>query len=83
MQKSIDLTRELTLPMVRDLVNKLAVIVGHCDLLGDDLKTESQCGKRVCAIQEIAQGMARELNELQCRVVESTRSNRVQKRGAA
>ena len=69
--------------MVRDLVNNLAVIVGHCDLLSDHLKTESQCGKRVCAIQEIAQRMARELNEFQCQVVESARNARVQKRGAA
>jgi len=69
--------------MVRDLVNNLAVIVGHCDLLGDHLKTEPQSGKRVRAIQEIAQGMALQLNEFQCGVVESARSARVQKRGAA
>lgn len=69
--------------MVRDLINNLAVIVGHCDLLGDHLKTEPQCGRRVHAIQEIARGMARELNDFQCQVVESARSARVQKRGAA
>ena len=38
MEKSIDLGLGFTLPMLRDLVNKLAVISGHCDLLGDDLK---------------------------------------------
>jgi hypothetical protein len=35
------------------LVNQLAVIVGHCDLLGDDLKKGSQSATRVVAIQEI------------------------------
>jgi hypothetical protein len=69
--------------MVRDLVNHLAVIVGHCDLLSDQLKAESQCARRVSAIQEIAQAMAKELNEYQCRQVESDRSARMRKRGAA
>ena len=68
-EKSIDVRQELTLPMLRDLVNKLAVIVGHCDLLSEDLKKGSQCAKRVGAIQEISRGMAKELNEYQCRLL--------------
>ncbi len=68
MEKSIGLRLELTLPMLRDLVNKLAVINGHCDLLGDDLKEGSPCAKRVVAIQEITREMAKELNEYQCRL---------------
>jgi hypothetical protein len=68
MEKSVDGRLELTLPMLRDLVNKLAVISGHCDLLGDDLKEGSQCAKRVGAIQEIARGMAKGLNEYQCQL---------------
>jgi hypothetical protein len=35
MEKSIDPRLELSLPMLRDLVNTLAVISGHCDLFGD------------------------------------------------
>jgi hypothetical protein len=68
MENSIDVPRDLELPMVRDLVNKLAVISGHCDLLRDRLKAGSQCAERVGAIQEIAQGMAQGLNEYQCQL---------------
>jgi hypothetical protein len=54
---------ELTRSFVHDLVNQLAVTVGHCDLLSDDLKQGSQSAQRVVAIQEIGRGMAQELNE--------------------
>ena len=74
MDKSIDVRLELTLPMLRDLVNKLAVISGHCDLLSDHLKEGSQCTKRVSVIREIAVEMAKELNEYHCRLSESARS---------
>ena len=67
MKKSIQI--RLTAPFVLDLVNQLAVIVGHCDLLSDHLKEGSQCAKRVGAIQEIAREMAKELNEYQCRLL--------------
>jgi hypothetical protein len=33
---------EITRSFVHDLVNQLAVIVGHCDLLSDNLKQGSQ-----------------------------------------
>jgi hypothetical protein len=65
---------ELTCSFVHDLVNKLAVIVGHCDLLSDNLKQGSQSAKRVIAIQEIGRGMAKELNEYQYRLSTSVRS---------
>ena len=69
MEKSIDPRLELSLPMLRDLVNKLAVISGHCDLLGDRLRAGSQSAKRVGAIQELAREIAKELNEYQCRLL--------------
>jgi len=68
--------------MLRDLVNKLSVISGHCDLLNDDLKAGSQCAKRVGAIQGIRE-IAEELNEYQCRLLDSARSAEREKRGAA
>jgi len=58
---------------VHDLVNKLAVILGHCDLVSDHLKEGSQCAKRVSAVQEIAREMAKELNEYHEQVLEATR----------
>jgi hypothetical protein len=78
MKNSIDVARDLALPVVRDLVNKLAVISGHCDLLRDRLKAGSQCAERVGAIQEIARGMATGLNEYQCQLSESARSAGIQ-----
>lgn len=73
----------LTAPFVHDLVNKVAVIVGHCDLLSDSLKADSPCAKRVSAIQEIAREMGKELNEYQCLLSESVRSAGIQKRDVA
>ena len=69
MEKSIDHDWRPSLPMLRDLANKLAVISGHCDLLGDRLRVGSQSAKRVGAIQELAREMAKELNEYQCRLL--------------
>jgi hypothetical protein len=74
---------ELTRSFVHDLVNQLAVIVGHCDLLSDDLKQGSQSAKRVIAIQEIGRGMAQELNEYQYRLSKSVQSVGMQKRDVA
>jgi hypothetical protein len=75
-------TTELTRSFVHDLVNQLAVIVGHCDLVSDDLEQGSQSAKRVVAIQEIIRGMAQELNEYQYRLSKS-RSVGMQKRDVA
>jgi hypothetical protein len=69
--KSIDVEHELTLPSVRDLINQLAVIIGHCDLLSDHLPGGSECAQRVSAIQEIAQRLAREFNKYQCQLSKS------------
>ena len=74
---------ELTRSFVHDLVNQLAVIVGHCDLVSDDLKQGSQAANRLLAIREIGQGMAQELNEYQYRLSKSVRSVGAQKRDVA
>ena len=74
MKRSIDPRLNRTLQMVRDLVNNLAVISGHCDLLRDHLKEGSLCAKRVSAVQEIAREMAKELNEYDYQLLESARS---------
>ena len=83
MEKSNEVGHELTPPLVHDLVNKLAVIVGHCELLSDHLKTGSQSAQRVISIQEIAHGMANELNKFQCRRPDWPRSADVKRRGVA
>lgn len=83
MEKSFEVGYELEQPLTHDLVNKLAVIVGHCDLLSDHLKAGSPSAKRVGAIQEIARGMAEELIEYQCRLAECARTAGMRKHGTA
>jgi hypothetical protein len=83
MGKSFEVGYELVQPLTYDLVNKLAVIVGHCDLLREHLKAGSPSAKRMGSIQEIARGMAKELNEYQCRLAEWARTAGTQKRGTA
>jgi hypothetical protein len=77
MARSIDPRLKLTLSMLRDLVNKLAVISGQCDLLSDHLKEGSQCAKRVIAIRGIAREMAKDLDEYHHKMLES-RSTRIE-----
>ena len=60
METPVDAIRDSAVSL-HDFVNKLAVIIGHCDLLGDNLKAGSPSTKHVTAIKEIAQGMAAEL----------------------
>jgi hypothetical protein len=71
MERSIDPRLKLTLSMLRDLVNKLAVISGHCDLLSDHLKDGSQSARRVSAVQDIAREMAKDLDEYHHQLSES------------
>jgi hypothetical protein len=71
MERSIDPRLKLTLSMLRDLVNKLAVISGHCDLLSVHLKDGSQCAQRVSAVQDIAREMAKDLDEYYHQLLQS------------
>lgn len=58
---------------VHDLINKLAVIIGHCDLLKEDLRAGSQCTERLDVIHSVAAQIARDLNEHQRQISDSTR----------
>jgi hypothetical protein len=52
--------------VVHTLANGLAVIIGHCDLLKEYLKTDSGCTERVDVIKAVAHSMAKELHKHQC-----------------
>ena len=54
-------SNDLLCKLARDLNNKLAVILGCCDLISDGIKPGSECAKRLGMIREAAQDMAREL----------------------
>jgi hypothetical protein len=51
---------------VHILANQLAVIIGHCDLLKERLKTDSRSTDRVDAIKAVAHSIAEELHEHKC-----------------
>jgi len=60
--------------LAHDLINRLAVIVGHCDLLTEDGPEDSKCHKRLALIREIAYTAATELGERQCDLDNLSRS---------
>ncbi len=56
--------------LAHNLNNKLAVILGCCDLLSDVVEEGSECAKRLGIIQTTAQDMAREIRRGACRLTE-------------
>jgi Mg2+ and Co2+ transporter CorA len=68
MAKALDSRPVVSGPLAHDLINKLAVIVGHCDLMREDGKKHSQYAKRVDSIQNIAVEMAAQLHAYQFRL---------------
>ena len=53
--------------LAHDLNNKLAVILGCCELLEDVAEAGSECAKRLVTIRDAAQAMSRELQRRHCR----------------
>jgi len=60
--------------LAHDLVNKLSVIIGHCDLLGAKAEPGTECVKRPTAIHDTAKSMATELTNHQCKLSAVIRS---------
>ncbi len=54
--------------LAHDLVNKLSVIVGYCDLMKETAATDPDCAKRLLIVSDLAKRMARELQDHQCQV---------------
>ena len=52
--------------LAHEMINRLSVIVGDCDLMGTKISADSECAKRLSAIRERARVMAAELNRRQC-----------------
>jgi hypothetical protein len=52
--------------LAHEMINKLTIIVGHCDLLKESTPEDSHCLERLRAIGEVAKSMADELNRHQC-----------------
>jgi hypothetical protein len=54
--------------VAHDLINRLSIIVGYCDLLTDEEPEDSVCHDRLLKIREIANTAAEELGEHRCRL---------------
>jgi hypothetical protein len=59
--------------LAHDLVNKLSIIIGCCDLLIEEAQPFSQSAARLGLIHDAAECMAMKLNEHQCKLSEATR----------
>ncbi len=74
MEKS---TRERAEPaylLAHKLIDKLAIIVGNCDLLSAQAQAGSECAKRLDLIRDVAKGIAKELQQDECQLLEAARS---------
>jgi hypothetical protein len=52
--------------LAHDLINRLSVIAGYCDLLRDEAPEDSECYRRLLKIREIAHSAATDLNTRPC-----------------
>jgi|GraSoiStandDraft_47_1057283.scaffolds.fasta_scaffold420467_1 hypothetical protein len=59
--------------LAHELVNKLSVVVGYCDLLRDHVPDDSPGQVQLRKIREMAKTMAEELNAHQCSIETLTR----------
>ena len=56
--------------LAHDLTNKLAVILGCCELLGDEVEPSSECANRLAIIRKAVEDMTREIRLRACRPTE-------------
>jgi hypothetical protein len=54
--------------LAHDVINRLSVIVGYCDLLADETPEGSDCRKRLLTIRNLAKVAAADLTEHQCQL---------------
>ena len=59
--------------LAHELVNKLSVVVGYCDLLKDHMPEDSAGQEQLRKIREIGLSMAEELTAHQCSIEAMTR----------
>jgi hypothetical protein len=64
--KKSDVTPVPLCLLAHEMINRLSVIIGNCDLAESRIPADSECLKRLCAIRESARTMVVELNRHQC-----------------
>jgi len=69
MQQSNQEKYKLECPLAHELINKLSVIVGNCDLLAESTPEDSPLLERTLVIREMAKAVAKELGQIECDLV--------------
>jgi nitrogen-specific signal transduction histidine kinase len=68
--------------LAHEMVNKLSVIIGNCDLVSENTPPDSDCAKRLRIIGEAARYMVTELNKHQCELSGLLRTARLENENA-
>ncbi|HUA15387.1 MAG TPA: hypothetical protein VMG31_08810 [Verrucomicrobiae bacterium] len=70
MSKQNDIVYQPSCMLAHDLINRLSIIVGYCDLLAEESKEKAEpaCRERIHLIREVAQAAAAELGKHQCKL---------------
>lgn len=66
MQGSSNKIHKPDCPLAHDLINKSSAIVGHCDLLLEEMPEDSPFRKRMFLVQQLARSMAADIVQFQC-----------------
>jgi hypothetical protein len=62
-------------PLAHTLINKLSAVVGHCDLLRQEIPEDSPLEDRIALVQGLAKSMAADLAEFQCELIRLRTTN--------
>ena len=75
MEQSSSLKLQLDCPLAHELINKLSVVIGNCDLLFEQTPEDWPLLKQISIIRNTAKAMATDLADFQCEVVRLRMSN--------
>jgi hypothetical protein len=79
MESSTKESDEAACLLAHEIIEKLTVIIGNCDLLSAKAQAGSECATRLGLIHDTAKEIAKELGDRQCRLLDAVRSSRGQK----
>lgn len=66
---------KLECPLAHELINKLSVIVGNCDLLAENTPQDSPLLERTLLIRDMAKAVAKDLGQIECDLVRLRSAN--------
>jgi nitrogen-specific signal transduction histidine kinase len=75
MQQSNRDNYQLECPLAHELINKLSVIVGNCDLLAEKTPQDSPLFERMLLIRDMARSVAKDLGQIECDLVRLRATN--------